>query len=136
MNTRTARILAVAAAAISSLLYFLIGFEVLVVGESKTGTNDILGFGLVTGTTFAVIAILSALVQRRWLLGAIASLDALVIVGYFAFAGVREPAFEIWGLLVKAAQLVLLAGLSYLIFFAPTGRRAHVRPLTHAGGLR
>lgn len=136
MNTRTARIVAVAAAAISSLLYFLIGFEVLVVGESKTGTNDILGFGLVTGTTFAVIAILAALVQRRWVLGAIASLDVLVIVGYFAFAGVREPAFEIWGLLVKAAQLVLLAGLSYLIFFAQTGRRAHARPLTHAGGYR
>jgi hypothetical protein len=130
MNSRNARYVAVGGAAAAAVLYFLIGFEVLVIGESKTGANDILGFGLSAGTTFALIAILVALVHRRWVLAIAALLDAAVIVGYFAFAGVRDPAYEPWGLLVKAAQLVLLAGVGYLLV---RGRaETPARPAAHA----
>ena len=115
MNTRNARYLAVGGAAAAALLYLLIGFEVLAIGESKSDANDILGFGVSAGTTFALIAIVVAFVHRRLVLVIAALLDAAVIVGYFAFAGVREPAYEPWGLLVKAAQLVLLAGVGYLL---------------------
>ena len=51
MNNRNAGYLAVSGAAAAALLYVLIGIEVLVVGESKSGANDILGFGLSGGTS-------------------------------------------------------------------------------------
>ena len=129
MNERTARYLAMAGAAAAALLYFLIGFEVLVIGESKTGTNDIIGFGLSAGTTFAVIAILVAFVDRGWVLATVALLDVAVIVGYFAFAGVREPAYEPWGLLVKACQLVLLGAVGYLFVHRPDHASSRPQPL-------
>ena len=115
MSIRTVRAVAIAAAAASAILYVLIGFEVLEVGTSKTGTNDILSFGLLMGAVYAVIAGVVAVVPWRWALAVVAILDALVIVGYFAVAGVREPPFELWGLLVKATQLVLLGALGYLL---------------------
>jgi hypothetical protein len=121
MSIRTVRAVAIAAAAITAVLYVLIGFEVLNVGTAKSGTNDILSFGLLMGAVYGVIAVMLALASWRWLLAAIAVLDALVIVGYFAAAGVREPPFELWGLLVKAAQAVLLVALGYLLVRAGSG---------------
>ena len=131
MSTRNARYMAVAGAAAAALLYFLIGFEVLVIGASRSGANDILGFGLSAGSTFAVIALLVALVHRRLVLALVALLDAVVVVAYFAFAGVREPAYEQWGLLVKLAQLVLLAGVGYLLLRERTGATSPP-PVVHA----
>jgi hypothetical protein len=115
MSIRTPRAVAVAAAAISAVLYLLIGFELADVGTSKTGNNDILSFGLLMGAVYGVIAVVIAMVSWRWLLAAVAVIDALVIVGYFALAGVREPPFELWGLLVKASQAVLLVAIGYLV---------------------
>lgn len=125
MNLRTVRYLAAAAAAASALLYYLIGFEVVYIGESTArAENDILGFGLSAGTMFLVAAIAVLLIGRRWLVALIAALDAVVIVAYFAFAGIRDPSFEVWGLLVKTAQVVLLAALGYLLIKQSPGQSA------------
>jgi hypothetical protein len=44
-----------------------------------------------------------------------------VIVGYFAVAGIREPPVELWGLLVKASQVVLLIAIGYLFVRVRSG---------------
>jgi hypothetical protein len=115
MSVRTARAVAMAAAAASAILYVLIGFEVLDVGTSTSGANDILGFGLMMGAVYALIAVVLALVSRTWVLATVWVLDLIVIAGYFTFAGLREPPFEAWGFLVKAVQLVLLVAVGYMV---------------------
>ena len=119
MQATTLRIVAAAAAAGSAILYYLIGFSVLFIGESTSGENDILGFGLTVGTVFAVLAVVVLLFRRRWVLGIVAALDVAVIIGYFAVAGVRLPPFELWGLTIKALQVIVLVAVGRLIARAP-----------------
>jgi hypothetical protein len=52
---------------------------------------------------------------------AAATAASAAIIGYFALAGIRDPHFELWGLFIKATQVVLLAALGYLIM---SSRRA------------
>jgi hypothetical protein len=115
------------AAAISALLYYLIGLGVLWVGSAKgDAAPDLFAFGAMTGTTFAVAALLLFRFRSRVLWVATAALQVLVIVGYFAVSGVRTPPFEAWGLLVKASQIVVLVAVAYLAVRAPrnSGRQA------------
>jgi hypothetical protein len=115
MNTATMRYLGAAAAWASAILYYLIGFGVLDIGEAKDGAaTDLLGFGLVTGTSFLVAGALVLLVHRRWLIALIGLLDLAVIIGYFAVSGVREPPYEVWGLTIKGLQVVLLLVIGFL----------------------
>jgi peptidoglycan/LPS O-acetylase OafA/YrhL len=124
VDPRTLRIVAVAAAAASALLYYLIGFEVVDIGTSTAGEPDLLGFGLIVGTTYAGIGVVLALSWgSRWLLAAIGVVDAAVILGYFAMASLREPPFEAWGLLIKACQVVLLVAVGVLLFAHPMERQ-------------
>lgn len=137
MDPRTLRIVAVAAAAASALLYYLIGFGVLDIGTSTSGTPDLVGFGLIVGTTYVAIGVLVALFRSRWMLALIGLLDAAVIVGYFLMATIRVPPFEPWGLLVKACQIVLLVAIGMMLFAQPTEhrRRHHSQDVltTHPG---
>jgi hydrogenase-4 membrane subunit HyfE len=66
-----------------------------------------------------IIAVLVCFVRSRavWIL--IAAFDVMVIVVYFAVAGIRQPPYEIWGVLIKVLQLVLLAAVVYLAVRAP-----------------
>jgi peptidoglycan/LPS O-acetylase OafA/YrhL len=126
---RTVRLVAVAAAALSALLYALIGMGVLFVGEATAeGGRDILTFGVLTGGAFAFVAVLLALSTRRAALLPVAAFTLLVIVGYFALAEQRDPPFAPWGLVVKAVQVVLIVAVGALA----------VRPPPHAsnGGVR
>ena len=109
------RYVAAVASAITMILYLLGGFEVLYVGESTSGTDPgMLGFGLSAGGAFAVATALLLFVERRWVWVAVALLNALVIVGYFGMAGLRQPPFEWPGLAIKAAQLISLAAVLML----------------------
>ena len=72
----------------------------------------------------------TGLLPWRWVLGVVAIVDALVFIGYFALAGVREPPVELWGLLVKASQLVLLGAMAYLLVHREEA--AHNRSATTA----
>jgi hypothetical protein len=66
------------------------------------------------------------LIKRRvvWILAAV--FDLLVIIMYFAVAGIRQPPYEVWGLMIKALEVVLLGALAYLIYGArkPSPARA------------
>jgi hypothetical protein len=127
MSVSRARSLGAAAAVASAILYLLIGFEVLAIGEARSGEDEILMFGLTAGLVFAIVAVVIWRARSRWPLALAGLFDAAVIVAYVAFAGAREPAFEPWGLLVKACQVVLLAALAYLLARGP--REAMSGPL-------
>jgi hypothetical protein len=115
---RLAQLTATVTALATALLYFLIGFGMLNIGTSTqgTGNQDLLGFGVASGVVYVIVAALVYLIKRRvvWILTAV--LDFLVIIMYFAVASVRQPPYEIWGLLIKALELVLLGALMYLIY--------------------
>jgi hypothetical protein len=51
---------------------------------------------------------------------------------YFAVAELRSPPFELWGLLTKALQVVLLAAVVYLAIRCAGQRAASTRSLTPA----
>lgn len=120
------RYLAAALAALTAVLYYLIGLEVLWVGESTNGQDPgLLGFGLVVGTTFLVAAALLVLSERRWVLVAVGLLQVIVLVGYVAAASIRDPSFAPWGLVVKAPQLLILIIAAYLLVRHAPSRRSH-----------
>jgi hypothetical protein len=131
MRTQTdqiVRYVAVAAAGLTALLYVLIGFEVLFIGEAASGGNaDLLAFGLLTGGAFAVIAALLAFAARRLVWIPVALLTLAVIVAYFAFAELRQPPFAFWGLAVKAVQVVLFGSVGYLAIRGAAGGPAATR---------
>lgn len=107
--------MAAGAAAITAALYFLIGLGVLWVGDAQGGdAPDLFAFGAVTGTTFAVTTLLLLRFKSRLLWILVAAVQVIVIAGYFALSNVRTPPFEVWGLLVKACQVVVLLAAGYL----------------------
>jgi hypothetical protein len=117
-----ARFIAVVAAMAAAIFYVLIGFQVLAIGRSaQGGTPDLLGFGLAAGGFYAGLAILLALAQGRLVWIPVAAVDLVIVIAYFAMANLRDPQFEVWGLTVKAFQLVMFGALVYLAYH---GRRA------------
>jgi hypothetical protein len=117
-----ARYVAIAASLVAAALYVLIGFQVVSIGQAASGgTPDLLGFGLAAGAFFGALAVLMAFTQGRLIWIPIGLADVAVIVAYFAMANLREPQFEMWGLLVKAAQVVMLGALVYLVYTGRTG---------------
>lgn len=116
------RYVAILASAAAAVLYVLIGLQVVSIGQAASGgTPDLLGFGLAAGAFFGGLAILMLFVQGRLVWIPVAIADLAVIVAYFAMANLRDPQFELWGLAVKAAQLVMLAALGYLIYHGRIG---------------
>jgi hypothetical protein len=126
---RRLELVAIGTSVLTALLYLLVGFEVLYVGESTSGADPgLLGFGLSAGAVFFASAGLLAVVERRWAWIAVALLNAAVILGYFAMAGIRQPPFEWPGLAIKALQAVTLV---ILVGLAIRGRVIHRRIQAH-----
>ena len=124
IERRTVRLTAATASAAMALIYFLIGLGMLSIGGSSSGeTVDLTMFGFSAGTAFLILAALLVLTDRRWLWVLAALVQVWVYVIYFAVAPGREPPFELWGITLRAIQLVLFAGLVYLSWNAP-GRQA------------
>jgi hypothetical protein len=131
---RRLELLAIGASVVTALLYVLVGFEVLYVGESTSGTDPgLLGFGLSAAAVFFASAGLLAMVERPWAWIAVALLNAVVIIGYFALASARDPSFEWPGLAIKALQLVTLLAVLALALRGRAAphpwRQAHPRPV-------
>ena len=96
-------------------IYFLIGFNVISVLNIPTDQT----FGLAAGLAYVLGVVLLLAFDHRlvWILGAI--LQVFVIYTYIKFASQRTPAFEIWGILLRAAQLLILLALTYLAVRVP-----------------
>jgi hypothetical protein len=107
---------AVVASITAGVVYLLIGLGVVGVGTStQDATNDLFTFGIaMAGASLAVAALLWFLPRRRILLGVV-GFQLLVLVGYVLAAGLREPPFELWGLLIKACQAVVLVAAIILV---------------------
>jgi len=104
------------AAAVMAGIYYLIGLGVLHIGGSANGEMvDLFVFGFGAGTAFAVIAALLALTDRRWIWVFLLAFQVFVYAVYFGVSGGRAPAFEIWGITLRAIQLVVIGCLFYLI---------------------
>jgi hypothetical protein len=120
MDRRTIRHVAAAMAGIASAIYLLIGLKVVAVIEQVA---DQPAFGLPAAIAFAAAAVALVLVDNRvlWAVGAV--LQALIILMYVGVASQRTPPFEVWGLLVRVAQVVLFVAL-VILALRPTESRA------------
>lgn len=123
----TIRHVAAAMAAIAAAIYFLIGLQAVAVIENVADQPD---FGIPVGIAFALAAIVLALFDNRFLWAVGAALQALIILAYFAVSGERTPPFEMWGLLIRAAQIVLLVA---LVLLAATPSQRHAGEAAAAG---
>ncbi len=107
---RTIRYFAAVLSGATALMYFLIGFHVVSVLDAPADQT----WGIVPGVAYAFGALLLLAFDRRvlWILGAI--LQVFVIYTYFNLASQRTPAFEVWGILIRIAQLTILIALVHL----------------------
>ena len=112
---RRVRLAAAGLAAATTAIYLLIGLEVLrVVDRTAADAPPMLTFGAPAAAAFALGVILLLLTDHRlvWALGAL--LQVVVIVMYVVVAPNRTPPFELWGVMIKVLQALLLAALVYL----------------------
>lgn len=122
-HSSLARSIAAGAAGVVAGQYTLIGLGVLPVGNAASGgTPDLLAFGLMAGATFLVAGALLLATHSRIVSLGVAAWSAVVIVAYVAFASLRDPQFEPWGLSVKGMQLIVLAATLYLALREPHRR--------------
>jgi hypothetical protein len=114
MNRVRVMWLAVALAVTAALAYVLIGFHMLAVGDLQTADRPDIIIYMAAGSY--LLGGLLILLRRRWLWIVGAVINALVMLIFFS-AYLERPAvlFSPGGLISKAAQLLLEAGLIYLI---------------------
>ena len=111
------RLIRYAAAAIAvgvAAIYFAIGLGIVTVVNEPPKDMSMFGFGVPAGSAFAIGAVLLVAFDHRllWTLGAMLQVGTIVM--YLAVSPNREPPFEIWGILIKIGQAVLLVALTYL----------------------
>jgi hypothetical protein len=132
---RAIRHLAAAASAAAAGMYFLIGLRLVTVVElaPDEDPNTQMLFGIPAALAYTLGTILLLAFDRRllWVLGAI--LQVLVIATYFGVADQRTPMFELWGILIRVAQLVLLAALAYLAIRPVARGRIETARAAHGG---
>jgi len=118
---RSIRYIAAAASLATALLYFGIAVGVLVVvEETVSDAPGMFEFGASAGAAFVLGALLLFALDHRglWFLGALLQIG--VIVMYIAVGPQRAPSFELWGLLIKTLQVVILVALAWLTIRPPT----------------
>jgi hypothetical protein len=119
-----ARWLATGASLVAGAIYLLIGLGIVSIGESTIdGANDLFAFGLMMTAVSVAMAAVTWIARGRALLIGVAIVQVVVLVGYVAFSGVREPTFELWGILIKVCQAAVLGAVVYLLAHRVT---AHV----------
>jgi hypothetical protein len=111
-----ARIVAALASLGAGAIYLLIGTDVVSVGRStQEATTDLFAFGVLMAIVSLAVAIALWLVpwSRIALIG-VAIVELVALIGYVAAAGLREPPFDLWGVLIKVFQAVVLIATVYL----------------------
>ena len=107
--------LAAVTAAVIALLYLAIYAGLLSVGRAESGDLGVLG---VAGGLFAVLAIALWRIRSRLLWAGVAGLQVLLGVMYVAVAPERDPAFEVWGILIRVLSVILVAALVTMLLGA------------------
>jgi len=115
-NHRAIRYFAAMLTGITAVIYFMIGFNVVSVLDKSTDQV----FGIFAALAYGLGVVLLLAVNRRmiWVTGAV--FQVFVIFTYINFASQRSPAFEVWGILLRVVQLILLVTLVYLTVRSPS----------------
>ncbi len=120
-STATLQHAAAGIATLIAVLYGLIWAGVLpVVTEAEPGELGILGFA---GVVFLVLAALLWRLKSRVLWVGTAVVQVPMIWMYVVIGAEREPAFEIWGISIRVAQVALIGVLIALVVRATNQRR-------------
>lgn len=110
------RAIAATLAATVAAVYGLIALHVVTVleGPASQVARDQFAFAGPASLVFIVGALLLARYddRRLWVLGAV--LQLLIIAMYLSVADERQPAFELWGVTLRALQVFLLVPLTLL----------------------
>lgn len=114
------RYVAAALAGITAILYFLIAAHVLPVVEDMD--RGVTVFGLIAGVGFCLITIALVLWKRRFVWIAVAVLQVFAIAMYFVVGRDRVPHYEIWGLLIRIPQVLIIGTTAYLALRATPAR--------------
>lgn len=101
-----------AMAGVTAIFYYLIAAHVLPVVDVMD--KGITTFGLVAGVGFTVAALLLVFTKRRWIWITGAILQIAVIAIYFKVGADRAPNYEVWGLVMRAPQALIVLSLAYL----------------------
>jgi hypothetical protein len=111
-----ARIVATLASLGAGAIYLLIGTGVVSVGRStQEATTDLFAFGALMAIVSLAVAIALWLVPwSRVVLIGVALVELIALIGYVAAAGLREPPFDLWGVLIKLFQATVLVAAVYL----------------------
>lgn len=121
-SARRLRSIGAGAAALAATVYLFIALGVVSIGTAASGeAPDLLSFGLTMAVVFILVAAVLLRFQARTLTLAVAGLQVLVIVGYFALSNIRTPPVEPWGLLIKALQVIVLVA-ALVLAFGPSRR--------------
>jgi len=120
-STATLRHTAAGISLLIAVLYGLIWAGVLsVVTDAEPGELGILG---VAGVVFVALAALLWWSASRVLWLGTAILQVLMIWMYIAIGAERDPAFELWGISIRVAQVALIGVLVALLLRSTRGRR-------------
>lgn len=109
-----------------AVLYLLIGVEAITVVENQAASDPAPPF--IAGGLFAVLAVLLLVTTSRVVLVAGVLLQLIVLGMYVVVAGGRTPAYEAWGLGMKAVQFGLLVAL--LTMLVRRSQSAQERPVS------
>lgn len=104
--------------AVTAAIYLLIGFQLVSVLDNTA--DQYFGFFAAAAYILGVFLLLIFDSRLVWSLGAI--LQVLVIYAYFDLASQRVPAFELWGILIRIVQVLLLIALTYLAVRTPAAQ--------------
>lgn len=112
MNPTRVRYFAAAMAAVAAAMYFLIALRLVTVLDDAAADQTI--FGAIAAAGYLLGAVLLMVWPRRlvYILGAL--LQVFVIAMYFNVASDRTPHYEVWGLLLRIPEVLILASLVYL----------------------
>lgn len=108
--------------AVTALLYFLIGFKRVSVLDNP---NDQRVFGLIAGSGYVLAVAAMLVIKHYWLYVTGALLQVFILWQYFSLAPERLPHYEVWGLLLRAPQIIILVGLVYLALVRRNQKLAH-----------
>jgi hypothetical protein len=124
------RLAAAAAAWAAGVLYALVGLGMLDLGRVvDPGAQDLLVFGLAAGAAQLLVGVAVLVAQGRAPLLIVVGFEVLVVLLYVATASVRVPAYEVWGVTIKALEiLTIVAALVLATHLDPvrTGAERHV----------
>lgn len=119
VKRQTIRYWAALLAGATAAMYFLIGFCVVSVIEAPCADQV---FGTYAAVAYVLGMVLLLTFDNRLLWGLGAALQVMVIFMYFNLAAQRVPAYEVWGILLRVVQVVLLLALVYLAIRPTTPR--------------